>query len=414
MDTRRTYWTAFVATVTFFGGFYALLVPLPRYLADAGLPDWQVGFVLGAFGVASLLGRPVAGVASDRFGPRRVMLVGAASLMVGALGVVTTTQVGPLFLMRVLQATGYVAFTTAGTALIVSLVPPAERGRRLAVFGAAANVAIAVTPAAVSRLMEVAPPTAGLLVSAALAALGGLLAATLGAAGPVIPSEARNLDGGEMRDPLSATRRSRFLVAEPALERSEGLLGMTSIAPRRLWLPMLTAGLFGAGFAAFFQFAPILADRRGTIDSGSLYTLYGLGIIATRFVGGRLLDRLPVARVMVLAAGLVAIGYAAIAVSDVAAAMAAATLVVAVGNGLFHPALIAHHAALLPGAPGRATAAFYVGFDLGIGAGSWLFGAVLQFGGLAAMYWTAALLVAAVVPLTGLVGAAPREAAAPT
>src|SRR5690349_24885879 len=81
---RHAYWLAWAATVTFFAGFYALLVPLPRYLAAAGLPDWQVGLVLGAFGVASLVGRPLAGVASDRFGPRRVMLAGAASLLVGA------------------------------------------------------------------------------------------------------------------------------------------------------------------------------------------------------------------------------------------------------------------------------------------------------------------------------------------
>src|SRR5439155_414252 len=49
--------------------------------------------------------------------------------------------------------------------------------------------------------------------------------------------------------------------------------------PRRLWLPMLLAGLFGAGFAAFFQFAPILAERRGTVSAGLLYSVYGVGII---------------------------------------------------------------------------------------------------------------------------------------
>lgn len=55
-SVARPYWLAWVATVTFFAGFYALLVPLPRYLTAVGLPDWQVGLVLGAFGVASLIG----------------------------------------------------------------------------------------------------------------------------------------------------------------------------------------------------------------------------------------------------------------------------------------------------------------------------------------------------------------------
>src|SRR5262245_64016276 len=110
--TRRAYWTAWAATVTFFGGFYALLVPLPRWLAEVGLPDWQIGLVLGAFGVASLVGRPVAGVASDRLGPRPVMLFGAAALTVGAVGVVATTSLLPLFGLRVLQATRSEAHTS--------------------------------------------------------------------------------------------------------------------------------------------------------------------------------------------------------------------------------------------------------------------------------------------------------------
>jgi predicted MFS family arabinose efflux permease len=357
------YWVAWIATVTFFAGFYALLVPLPRYLAEAGLPDWQIGVVLGAFGVASLVGRPAAGVAADRFGARAVMLVGAAALAVGALAVPATTSTAALFALRVLQAVGYVAFTTAGTALVVALVAPEERGRRLAVFGAAANVAITVTPALVGLLLGVAPTWAGLLAAGALALLGGVLAYRL---------------------PPASTAGAPVVWT----------------VPRRLWPAMAASALLGAGFAAFFQFAPILADRRGAVSPGLLYLAYGLAIIATRLVGGRLIDRLDVGRVVALAAGLTALGHALIAATSTAAPLLVAPLLIAAGGGLFHPALIAHHAALLPGAPGRASAAFYVAFDLGIGAGSWLFGLALELAGLPGLYWTAAALSAAVLPLT--------------
>jgi predicted MFS family arabinose efflux permease len=372
--SARPYWLAWLATVTFFAGFYALLVPLPRYLGAVGLSDWQIGFVLGAFGVASLVGRPIAGVASDRFGPRRVMLVGAASLAVGALGVPATTGVAPLFLLRVLQAIGYVAFTTAGTALVVALVAPEQRGRRLAVFGAAANVAISLTPAAISLLLEVAPLEAGLFAAGLAALAGGLLALLL-------PAGRAHLGG-----------------AAPRVEWA---------IPRRLWLPMLAAGLLGAGFAAFFQFAPILAERRA-FEPGRLFAVYGAAIIATRLVGGRLLDRLAVGQVVALAAGLMALGHATIATTAGLAPLLPAAALVAISGGLFHPALIAHHAALLPAAPGRASAAFYVAFDLGIGLGSWLFGLALQLAGLAGLYWTAAALAAAVVPLAPLLSRGDR------
>jgi predicted MFS family arabinose efflux permease len=361
------YWLAWFATVTFFAGFYALLVPLPRYLADIGLPDWQIGLVLGAFGIASLIGRPLAGVATDRFGSRPILLCGAVALAFGAVAVAQTTNLGLLLGLRLSQAVGYVAFTTAGTALVVSLVSPETRVRRLALFGVAANLAIALTPAAISSLLEVAPVEVGLLASAGLAVLAGALALAL-------PS----LSGPS--DQLAPRRATAWSI------------------PRRVWLPMLATGLLGAGFAAFFQFAPILAERRG-VAAGVLYTIYGAAIIATRVFAGRLLDRVSVARVVALAAILMAIGMALVAATDSAAPLLIAPILVAVSGGLFHPTLIAHHATLLPDTPGRASAAFYVAFDLGIGLGSWLFGLMLQVAGLPGLYWSAAVLALCVLPL---------------
>lgn len=367
--TRRSYWTAWAATVTFFAGFYALLTPLPRYLISVGLPDWQLGLVLGAFGVASLLGRPLAGRATDRWGARPVMLAGAAALLAGALGVGTTASVPLLFGLRLLQAIGYVAFTTAGTGLVVLLTAPEERGRLIAIFGAAANVAITLTPAAVNALLAVAPLQAGFLASAGLTAAAGLMAWQLPATRP------GDAAGG----------------------------GALWSFPRRLWAPMTAAGLLGAGFVAFFQFAPILAERRATLDVGWLYGIYGAGLIATRFGAGALIDRLSVAALLSITALLMAGGLGIFAFATAPGWLILATLLIAAA-GLFHPTLIAHHAALLPTAPGRASAAFYVGFDLGLGLGSWAFGLALETGGLPGLYLCAALAALGVLPLAPALG----------
>lgn len=361
---RAAYWLAWAATLSFFAGFYALLVPLPRYLTSVGLPDWQVGLVLGAFGIASLVGRPLAGVATDRYGSRPVLLIGAASLGIGALGVPTTANLAVLMVLRLLQAVGYVGFTTAGTALVVNLVEPEGRARKLAIFGVAANLAISLTPAAVGALLMWTPVEVGFLASAGFAVLGGAVALSL----PSGVSEARHGPG-------------------------------QWTLPRSVWLPMLITALLGAGFAAFFQFAPILAERRD-VSSGLLYTIYGATIIATRLIGGRILDRFTVTRVVALAALLMLLGHALVAVTTAPEAVLIAPVLVAASGGLFHPTLIAHHAALLPATPGRASAAFYVAFDLGIGLGSWLFGVMLQVAGLPGLYGAAAALALAVLPLT--------------
>src|SRR5215510_8763835 len=80
-DARRDYWLAWGATLLFFLAFYALLVPLPRVLVAAGLTDEQIGLVLGAFGVAALIGRPLAGRAADHWGYQRVMGLGSVALL---------------------------------------------------------------------------------------------------------------------------------------------------------------------------------------------------------------------------------------------------------------------------------------------------------------------------------------------
>jgi len=356
----RAYWTAWVATLIFFAGFYSLLVPLPRYLSEIGLPDWQIGMILGAFGVASLLWRTVAGVGVDRWGSRPVMVLGSGSLMVGAVCVVLTAN--PLVLggLRLLQAAGYVAFTTAGTALIIELTPEEERGRRLAIFGAAANVAIALAPAAATALLTILPLEVGFWITGLLALIGGALAATIAppARGP-----------RQVRDWRQGWR-----------------------FPRVLWLPMVTAGLFGAGFAAFFLFAPILSERR-SVPPGLLYTAYGISIIATRIVGSRWLDRAGTGQTLLLSAVLLASGLGLAAIGTTSLWLSVAAVLIATGSGLFHPVLIALHARLLPGAPGQASAGFYLGFDLGIGLGSWALGAILDVAGLTWLFLAAAGLI---------------------
>jgi predicted MFS family arabinose efflux permease len=401
------YWLAWFATVTFFAGFYALLVPLPRYLASVGLVDWQIGLVLGAFGIASLIGRPIAGAATDRFGSRPILLCGAASLAVGALAVAYTADLGLLTGLRLLQAIGYVAFTTAGTALIVSLVSPETRARRLAVFGVAANLAIALTPVGISTLLDFAPVEAGLLAAAGLAALAGALALGLPGLSALADQCAPQSSPTKLRLPSRVEPSGGRSPLQKSATRRRII--QWSI-PRCVWLPMLAAGLLGAGFAAFFQFAPILGERRG-VSSGLLYTIYGASIIATRVFAGRLLDRFSVAGIVALAAVLMALGHALVAATDSAAPLLIAPVLIAVSGGLFHPTLIAHHAALLPETPGRASAAFYVAFDLGIGLGSWLFGLMLQLAGLAGLYWCAAALAVCVLPLAGALSRSARQPA---
>ncbi|HEU5090681.1 MAG TPA: MFS transporter, partial [Roseiflexaceae bacterium] len=240
----RDFWVVCGATLLFFGAFYTLLIPLPLALTALGLPDSQVGAILAAFGIASLLGRPLAGLLGDRVGLRPVMIVGAASFVAGALAFSLASQPWMLFGLRVLQALGYVAFTTATTALVATLAPPARRGALIALFGVSANLAMTLTPASVNAAL----PTLGLRGAFWLAAGLAVLAAVLG-----------------------------MLVRAPAPARQAGTaehLLQAMRPPAALVRPMLASLLLGFGFGAFLQFLPLLAERRA-LAVGWAYTVYG-------------------------------------------------------------------------------------------------------------------------------------------
>ncbi len=293
MYAQKGYWTLWVATLLFFAAFYTLIVPLPLYLTESGLPDWQVGVILGSLGIASLVARPIAGTVADGRGRRPVMLFGTGALVVGAVGITLTTRAPVLFGLRISQAIGCVAFSTAATALVADLVSLQHRGAAIARFGIAATLAMALTPAVVSAMLGVLTLSGAFWLCGVLAALAGALA-----------------------------RR----VQEPPREKKRFAWGGLLPVANKLRTPMMVAAMFGVGFGAFLQFLPLLTERRDLGVPGLTYTVYGIGIILTRLTAGRLLDGSKRRRMLPIAFLMLGVGLVGYAFSGSQAQLLVATL----------------------------------------------------------------------------------------
>jgi MFS family permease len=359
MSTDRTnYWLTWNTSLLFFIAFYTLLVPLPLYLVAIGLPDWQIGVIMGAFGVASLVGRPLAGLGADRFGPRTVMLCGVIALLLGVAGVQMTTNPVLLFVLRLLQATGYVAFTTASNALVVALAAPTERKSLLTRFGAAANVAMTLTPATVDALLPWLTLTGALGMSALFALICGGLA---------------------------------LRVQPPPREGAGGFVPLQWGLLRRVLLPMTLAAICGLAFGSFLQFLPLLTERRGGFSSGIIFGCYGAAIALTRFLIARWMDQGDQRLILRIGFLLLALGLTLLAVGQSWIIFVLGAIGVAAGSGMQTGLLMNLHVEALPTtARGSAVAFYYLGFDLGIGGGAWLLAPVLQAAGIGGLYACAA------------------------
>jgi drug resistance transporter, EmrB/QacA subfamily len=122
-------------------------VALPSIHRDLGASISGLQWVIDAYTmvVASLL--MMAGSMADRFGRRRVFLIGMAVFMLGSLLCSLATSIHGLIAFRVLQALGATMLNPVAMSIIVNTFhEPKARARAIGVWGAVAGVSMALGP----------------------------------------------------------------------------------------------------------------------------------------------------------------------------------------------------------------------------------------------------------------------------
>jgi MFS transporter, DHA1 family, multidrug resistance protein len=132
-------------------GFHGFTAALPVALARAGMPDPQIGLIVGIAALVQIPAAFVAGIVVDRLGGVRAFLSAGVAYLVGcaillAPGVEPGGPSWPFMLARVFQGIGIAATLPAALSLVPRLVEPARRGFGLAFIGSAHNLTLVVIP----------------------------------------------------------------------------------------------------------------------------------------------------------------------------------------------------------------------------------------------------------------------------
>src|SRR4051812_19827241 len=121
---------------------------LPKFAASLpGGSAAAIGIIVGASNFSALFARPLSGLASDRWGRRRLLLIGSAIATVSLLGLLvehlTTTQVVSL---RLLHGAGEATFYVGAVSLITDIAPTSRRGEAISLYSVAFLCGLAVGP----------------------------------------------------------------------------------------------------------------------------------------------------------------------------------------------------------------------------------------------------------------------------
>ncbi len=158
MSTVRSPWVALTALCACF--FMIMLdstivtVAIPAILTDLDATLNEVIWVNSVYLLANTVPLLITGRLGDRFGPKRVLLVGLVLFLGASLWCGLATSAGSLIAARAVQGLGAAAMTPQTLTFITRLFPPEKRGAPIAVWGAGAGIATITGPVVGGLLVQ--------------------------------------------------------------------------------------------------------------------------------------------------------------------------------------------------------------------------------------------------------------------
>ncbi|HET8985635.1 MAG TPA: MFS transporter, partial [Trueperaceae bacterium] len=123
-----------------------IVVALPSILADLGAPLTWGSWIIVSYLVTMAAVQPLGGRLGDRFGDRRLLMVGLTCFLAASCLAALAPNVIVLIVARTAQALSGAIALPNGSALIRRLVPFTSQGRAFGIIGAGIGVAAALGP----------------------------------------------------------------------------------------------------------------------------------------------------------------------------------------------------------------------------------------------------------------------------
>ena len=353
-----------LANFLYFGSFYLLLPTLPQYVAGLGGTAGQIGLVMGAMTLTSVIVRPYCAKLADDHGRKLLMLAGVACFAALFWGYELVATVSPLYLVRIAHGVAHGCYLAASYSYVADLAPAHRRGEVMGIYAASNVLSMAIFPAVGTTIIGY---TGSFIILFNCSMVSGAIAfASIVFLGETKPS-------GQRPKPTSLAIIAR---------------------QRPVILASLTLFACAAAYGAVNTFLPVYAPQRGLANFGVFFSVYAVSTLISRVLTGTLSDRIGRRRVIIPFLGLLVVAVFLLPLLDSMALLVLIGVLFGLGFGAVMPTLNALVVDdTLPKDRGSALAFFTSFMDIGITFGSVILGFVGEFWGYATMFSVGGLIV---------------------
>lgn len=368
---NSNYLKVWIANFMIFFSFMLLTPLLPLYLKETFAADKQtIGLVLSGYTLLALLIRPFGGFFVDSFPRKKVLLICYGLFTIFFGGYLAAGSLLLFTLVRTLHGAPFGASTVANSTVAIDVLHPTRRAEGIGYYGLSNNIASAIAPALAIYLLNITHNYDLLFWLAFLTSAIGLgINATL------------KLNPRELIKDKPKISLDRFFLLKGW---SEGL-SMMCLS-------------FSYGVTA--TYVAIYGKETLNISGGSavFFMLLSAGLILSRLVGSRTLRQGKITQNASVGILISLCGYLMFALLQNPIGYYGSAFIVGLGNGHMWPAYQTMFLNLAPHTQrGTANSSILISWDIGVGLGTLIGGAIAEHFG-----YQQAFIVSALVNLIGI------------
>lgn len=345
--------------------FQMLGTTLPLFItSDLHGNNSQVGMVVGAFTIAALFIRPIAGNALTKHKKTTLLTIGLAVILASMGSYFFVSTIATLLLVRLLHGAGFgFSSTTIGT-IAADIIPPSRRGEGMGYYGLASTMALAIGPVIGLYIAETYSFSVLFICCFFLTLLAIILVKLVD------------------------------LPTVPRVKKSEEQSFFGAMYEKKALVPSLLLFCLGITIGGVSSFIALFGKEQGIENVTLFFLVEAIFVMAIRPFTGKIYDRSGHFYVIIPCGICMFLGTILISFSTSLPLLLLAAAVYGAGFGSMVPSLQAWMIDLVePHRRGVGSSTFYSAMDLGVGAGATVCGMIASATSYAVMFRYASAFV---------------------
>lgn len=360
-----------------FMAFYTLLTTLPIYVINnLQGTEAQGGLIVTVMLVAAIIIRPFSGKILEKAGKKNGLIISVILFAATMFFYMWIENFAALLILRFVHGLSFGLATTATGAIAADVIPAERRGEGLGYFAMAMNLAVVAGPFAGLTLLQFVSFEPLFLILSIIMAAG-----TISAFAVTVP-------GQTAKEKKSVTWKLTWhdLIETKALPVA------------------LISSLVAFSYSSVISFISVYANSNGlTTAAGYFFLVFAIIMLLSRPYLGRTFDIRGANFVILPCLLIFAVGLTVLSFAQTAVILLIAAGLIGLGYGALLPSFQTMAIQAAPASrSGHSTATYFMLFDSGIAAGSFIWGMVAASFGFQQLYLLSALVILFVIAIFSL------------